>query len=256
MTKYLNHTRYTGNSSDWGLPEGSVLGFGGCQDTDHIIITSDFGHVLKHRRHLYGKSTSFNYRLISLPKGYECNKKGEVVKLNISARDKIYTGKVSDCGLPDGTILTCFSNDDWTIDGFFAFPTNGAYVVTHLSEQYKIKSLPDGYKFNDKGEIVEVEEKRYWDGKEKLEVGMWVEWIEQELRVLLSADLCGLVILDDEGRHASAPFVQLKPIDTRSNKEKAIDKVMTDIAYFCDHESSIIAALDYAYDAWVIKGKG
>ena len=109
----------------------------------------------------------------------------------INARDRIYTGKVSKWGLPDGTVVAVYNDEDemWLFSPYYISPIEDSAYQCYLTEyEYKIKSLPAGYKFNDAGEIVKEEDKRYWDGKEPLEVGMVVLFEGEKCKIKLPSD--------------------------------------------------------------------
>lgn len=74
----------------------------------------------------------------------------------MNVRDKIYTGKVADWGLPDGTVLHSCSFPDIEIVcntnkcNFIKCPGD-FFEITPCP--YKIKTLPRGYDFDDDGNI-------------------------------------------------------------------------------------------------------
>lgn len=133
----------------------------------------------------------------------------------MSAKDRIYTGKVGEWGLPDWTVIK---------DRFGTCHYLNALADT-VQGEHTIEKLPAGYKFNEQGEIIKVEQKRYWNGKEPLEIGMWfIESIHQSC--VQAAYINGLDVAFDYKDGLSACSINsCKPIDTRTDKQKAVDSL-------------------------------
>lgn len=135
----------------------------------------------------------------------------------MNARDKTYTGKVRDWGLPDWTVIK---------DKF-----GTCYYLNALADtvqgEHTIEKLPAGYKFNEQGEIVKVGQKRYWKEGEKLEVGMIVGGFHLESKVVLLPDRNGDLIISplDMDCWIRRNLSNIKPADTRTDKQKAVDSL-------------------------------
>lgn len=224
----------------------------------------------------------------------------------MNARDRIYTGKVSEWGLPDGTVVvrTC-SGAERTINN------NGNYLgdgVTDVFCEYKIKSLPKGYGFDSDGNIKrgycidvsgfdeekkkrvqdaffklgfcwysygetyeyldaqkytnvltdgsvkamlmygiginvlekhylitydelmkeagKTEQKRYWKEGEELEAGMWFNYRggEREAVAIHNGSVC---LIDFNNNLDVVDFSHIRPIDTYTDKQKAVDYIVS-----------------------------
>lgn len=177
----------------------------------------------------------------------------------MNAKDKIYTGKVSEWGLPDGTVMTCVCTspnwNDWVIKNQrikFHETDDG---LAHCDNNYKIKSLPDGYEFNEAGEIVKVEAKRYWDGKEPLEVGMWFreegEDCECKARYIYNEQVA---FTDANGNLNVCDFSECKQIKQYTDREKTCKDLWNEDIIVMESEYDAQLKVDELIDA-VIAGK-
>ena len=168
----------------------------------------------------------------------------------MNARDKIYTGKVSEWGLPDGTVLIeCGDEEEvWMVYKDWISPFEDKSFKCDLTcTHYKIKSIPKGYGFDSGGNI-----KRYWDGKEPLEVGMVVLFEGGKCKIELPADNeLDYVLRDRNGLWVIVDKNDIKPVDTRAKKEKAIDDVMAELCCNGSTRGMVRDILSHTYDKWV-----
>lgn len=175
-----------------------------------------------------------------------------------SMKDKAFTGKVKDWGLPDGTVMECvisygFPSELIEGDGCIIRQSkDGAswYIgtCTELRSKFKIKSLPTGYEFDGRGQVVNVEPKRYWDGKEPLEVGMIVGCcnVNYQYEALKITSAGGVAVCCIDNMWVGyLTAEQIKPIDTRTDKEKAVDKFLVNRNYAYDVSGALGDFYDY-----------
>lgn len=105
------------------------------------------------------------------------------------------------------------------------------------------------FEFIPRPEVVKKAEqpKRYWDGKEELQVGMWVDYHDKEREILLLADIDGdFITIGEEGSYNFDRQDCFKPIDTRTDKQKFVDEFSAE--YVKDASTTFGQLLEKAYD--------
>lgn len=131
------------------------------------------------------------------------------------------------------------------------YKANGKGILDNFSDSIILKdsycNTSDG---SDRPKFKKVEKttKRYWNGKEKIEVGMIVSlYSNNEAEVKLPQDGDGhYVVLRDDGKYFFAISEELIPVDILSNRERFVDSVYRS-------DLSVKESLALAYD--ILKGE-
>ena len=90
----------------------------------------------------------------------------------------------------------------------------------------------------------------HWDGKSKLEAGMWVQTTTGQYEVLLPVDEDWMVVIKDNGAYIIQDFSGCKPVNLRTDKEKAMDAILLLYPEVSDFTKQVLGD---AYDIWVDK---
>lgn len=154
----------------------------------------------------------------------------------MSAKDRIYTGKVGEWGLPDWTVIK---------DRFGTCHYLNALADT-VQGEHTIEKLPAGYKFNEQGEIIKVEQKRYWNGKEPLEVGVIVgKKSSQKEHEVLKQNKRAVALLELQSGHLSWCNKRDLASLVKTDKQKLIDKYSE---IFFNSDKNVIDVIGMVYD--------